>query len=89
LLERKSVLSATVTAREIDDALNTKSISKPKPVKLTLTFQSDVRPDVLKQIHDLIEKSLPTSSCTMDLTKEAEVLLSTAMSKTTTMKLVA
>ena len=89
LLERKSVLSATVTAREIDDALNTKSISKPKPVKLILTFQSDVRPDVLKQIHDLIEKSLPTSSCKMDLTKEAEVLLSTAMSKTTTLKLAA
>lgn len=89
LLERKKVLSPTVTAREIDEALSKKTSSKRKPVKLVLTFDSDVRPDVLKQIHDLIEKSLPTSVCTMNLTDEAEELLSTAMSNPSLLKLAA
>lgn len=89
LLERKKVLSATVTAREIDEALSKKTSSKRKPIKLVLTFNSDVQPDVLKQIHDLIEKSLPTSVCTMNLTDEAEELLSTAMSDPSLLKLAA
>lgn len=89
LLERKKVLSPTVTAREIDEALSKKTCSRRKPVKLVLTFDSDVRPDVLKQIHDLIEKSLPSSVCTMNLTDEAEELLSTAMSNSSLLKLAA
>jgi hypothetical protein len=89
LLERKKVLSPTVTAREIDEALSKKSSSKRKPVKLVLTFDSDVRPDVLKKIHDLIEKSVPTSVCKMNLTDEAEELLSTAMSNSSLLKLAA
>lgn len=89
LLERKNVLSPTVTAREIDEALSKKTSSKRKPVKLILTFDCDVRPDVLKQIHDLIEKSLPTSVCTMNLTDEAEELLSASMSNPSLLKLAA
>ena len=89
LLEHRKVLSPTVTAREIDEALSTKTRSKLKTIKLILTFSSDVRPDVLQQIHDLIEKSLPSSVCTMNLTDEAEELLSTAISNNSFMKLVA
>jgi hypothetical protein len=89
LLERKNVLSPTVTAKEIDEALSKKPNSKRKKVKLILTFDSDVRPDVLKQIHDLIEKSLPSSVCTMNLTDEAEELLSAAMSDSSLLKLAA
>jgi len=89
LLERKKVLSPTVTAREIDEALSKKTSVMRKPVKLILTFDAGVKPDVFKQIHDLIQKSLPSSVCTMNLTDEADELLSTAMSKPSFMKLAA
>ena len=89
LLERKNVLSPTVTAKEIDEALSKKIYSKSKPIKLILTFGSDVQPDVLKQIHDLIQKSLPSSVCTMNLTDEAEEMLATATSKSSSLKLAA
>ena len=89
LLERKNVLSPTVTAKEIDEALSKKISSKSKPIKLILTFGSDVQPDVLKQIHDLIQKSLPSSVCTMNLTDEVEEMLATATSKSSSLKLAA
>jgi len=89
LLERNQVLTPSTTAREIEDALSTKSSSKSKSVKLILTFDAGVRPDVLKQIYDLIEKSLPSSVCTLNLTDEAEVLLSAAKGNSSLLKLAA
>jgi len=89
LLERKNVLSPTITAKEIDDALSKKNSKKYKPIKFILKFDSDVLPEFLKQIHDLIDKSLPSSVCVMNLTDEAERLLDAATSNSTQLKLAA
>ena len=89
LLEKRDVLSPSITAKEIDEALSKKTKQSKRSVKLILTFDANVQPHVLKQIHDLIQKSLPNSVCTMNLTDEAEELLSTAMSDPSLLKLAA
>ena len=89
LLEKRDVLSPSITAKEINEALSNKSKQSKRPVKFILTFDVTVQPHVLKQIHDLIQKSLPSSVCTMNMTDEAEELLSSALSDPSLLKLAA
>jgi hypothetical protein len=89
LLEKRNILSSSITAKEIDEALSKKTKQSKRSVKLILTFDPNVQPHCLKQIYDLIQKSLPSSVCTMNITDEAEELLSTAMSDPSLLKLAA
>ena len=89
LLEKRNILSSSITAKEIDEALSKKTKQSKRPVKFILTFDATVQPHCLKQIYDLIQKSLPSSVCTMNMTDEAEELLSTAMSDPSLFKLAA
>lgn len=80
LLEQSEVLNPAVTAREIDEFLNTNNKHNAKQIKFTLKFDLSVSADEVKRLHDLITTSLMNSPCELILTDEAEELLNAATS---------
>ena len=86
LLERRNVLNATVTAREIDECLSVKNPANAKKIQITIKFDLSTDPLTFKKTHDLISKSLPNSLSQMILTEEAEALLNAANSSASILK---
>lgn len=75
LLERNNVLKSSVTAKEIDDAINTKNRSHQPKYRISIQLDKASSDEEIKELLAIIKENTANLSCQIRLTDDIENLL--------------
>jgi hypothetical protein len=75
LLEKNNVLKPSVTAKDIDDAINTKNRSHQPKYRISIQLDASSSSEEIKGLLALIKENIASLSCQIRLTDDIETLL--------------
>jgi hypothetical protein len=75
LLERNNILKPSITAKEIDDAVNTKNRSHQPKYRISIHLDTASSNEEIKELLAIIKENTASLSCQIKITDDIETLL--------------